>query len=234
MFDLVRMGAPRARVSLVPCGVDLDRFRPDVRATSTPKRRRRFRLLCVSRLVERKGLDTAIDAVALLPDAELVIAGGPPRARLADDPEGCRLIERAARLGLEDRVRFTGQVAQHALPALYRSADLVVCTPWYEPFGMVPLEAMACGVPAVVAAVGGLVDTVIDGVTGLHVPPRDPEALAGAINVLLGDASMRAAMARRAALRARDRYGWETIAGDTMHAYVATTETGTRRRRSVG
>jgi glycosyltransferase involved in cell wall biosynthesis len=233
-FDLVRMGAPRSRVSLVPCGVDLDLFRADARAAATPKRRRRFRVLCVSRLVARKGIDTVIDAIAQLPDAELVVAGGPPRGNLCDDPEGHRLLIRADERGVANRVRFLGQVAPHALPALYRSADVVVCTPWYEPFGMVALEAMACGVPTVVSAVGGLVDTVIDGVTGLHVPPREPDGLAHALRALLDDPARRAAMADRAATTAQHRYGWQTIAADTVRAYVAAMDTGVRRRRSVG
>jgi glycosyltransferase involved in cell wall biosynthesis len=78
------------------------------------------------------------------------------------------------------------------MPALLRSADLVLCTPWYEPFGLVPLEAMACGVPVVGSAVGGLLDTVVPGVTGALVPPRDPAALAVAVRQLLADPALRA------------------------------------------
>ena len=80
-----------------------------------------------------------------------------------------------------------GQVPRDAMPGIFRSADAVVCAPWYEPFGIVPLEAMACGVPVVAAAVGGLRETVVDQKTGLHVPPRDPEALAEALGMLLGN-----------------------------------------------
>ena len=81
---------------------------------------------------------------------------------------------------MADRVVFTGAVPRAQVPALIRSADVVVCTPWYEPFGITPLEAMACGVPVVASAVGGLTDTVVHGTTGLLVPPRDPAALAAA------------------------------------------------------
>ncbi len=233
IFDLVRMGATRRRISLVPCGVDLARFRPAV-GPATTRRRQRHRVLCVSRLVERKGIDTVIDAVAQLPDTELVVAGGPDRRQLGDDAEGRRLLERAAQQGVGHRVRFTGQVPQRALPALYRSADVAVCTPWYEPFGMVAVEAMACGVPVVASAVGGLVDTVVDGHTGLHVPPRNADALAAALCRLLHDPALRAAMARRAACHAHPRYGWDTVAADTVRAYLAAMDVDVQRRRSVG
>ena len=84
------------------------------------------------------------------------------------------------------------------MPALLRSADLVVCSPWYEPFGIVPLEAMACGVPVVASAVGGMLDTVVDSVTGALVPPRDPVALAEVIGPLLESPSRRAELAELA------------------------------------
>lgn len=233
MFDVVRMGADRSHVSVVPCGVDLDLFTPASDAVSTRGTRRR-RLLCVSRLVERKGIDTVISAMTDLPDTELLIAGGPSRARLRTDPEASRLSRVARDAGVSDRVQFLGQVPQAALPALYSSSDAVVCTPWYEPFGMVPVEAMACGVPAVVSAVGGLTDTVVDGHTGLHVPPQDPAALARAIRGLLDDEARRAHMGRCAVERARARYGWATIAGETVRAYDATASARNRGRRSVG
>jgi Glycosyl transferases group 1 len=92
--------------------------------------------------------------------------------------------------------------------------------PWYEPFGIVPLEAMACGVPVVASAVGGLVDTVVDGVTGIHVPPRRPGLLAAAVAGLLADPERRATLAATGARRARRRYGWDRIAGSTLEVYA--------------
>ena len=89
------------------------------------------------------------------------------------------------------------------MPGIFRSADAVVCAPWYEPFGIVPLEAMACGVPVVAAAVGGLRDTVVDHATGLHVPPRDPEAIAAALAMLLGDPALRTELGGAGQRRAR-------------------------------
>ena len=105
------------------------------------------------------------------------------------------------------------------MPALLRSADVVACTPWYEPFGIVPLEAMACGVPVVATAVGGIRDTVVDGVTGRLVPPRDPAALGDAIASLLPDRRRRMALGRAGRERARARYTWDRVAADTERVY---------------
>ena len=108
------------------------------------------------------------------------------------------------------------------MPALLRSADLVVCSPWYEPFGIVPLEAMACGVPVVASAVGGMLDSVVDGVTGVHVPPRDSAALAEAIGALLDAPDRRAALSRAGLERVRSRYSWDRVAADTAAVYQRT------------
>ncbi|TKG71568.1 glycosyltransferase [Prauserella endophytica] len=216
VFELVRLGLPRDRMSVVLCGVDLDRFTPD---GETASRGVRQRIVSVGRLVPRKGFDIAIAALPSLPNTELVIAGGPQEGRLADDEEARRLVARAERLGVADRVRLLGQVGRAEMPALLRSADVVVCTPWYEPFGIVPLEAMACGVPVVASAVGGLTDTVVDGVTGSHVPPRRPDALAAALRRLLADRTLREAFGIAGADRARCRYSWDRVAADTYRVY---------------
>jgi len=223
VFELARLGADRRRVTVVPCGVDLGLFTPE-----GPAERRRAardgapapaRVLAVARLVERKGVGEAVEALAELPDAELVIAGGPDRSELDSDSEVQRLRGIAERRGVAERVDFRGRVAREELPALFRSADVAVCVPWYEPFGIVPLEAMACAVPVVAASVGGLIDTVVDGVTGVHVPPRDPARLAGALRGLLADPARRRSLGAAGARRARERYGWERIGGATLEVY---------------
>jgi D-inositol-3-phosphate glycosyltransferase len=218
VFELVRMGADLRQVAVVPCGVDLELFRTD--GPAAPRPPGRHRLLVVSRLVERKGISDVVAALARLPDAKLVVAGGPPADQLAGDPEARRLTALAERAGVAERVRLLGRVGRGDLPALYRSADLVVNVPWYEPFGIVPLEAMACGVPVVASAVGGLVDTVVDGVTGAHVPPRRPRLLAAALAGLLADPERRAALGAAGARRARRRYGWDRIARSTLEVYA--------------
>jgi glycosyltransferase involved in cell wall biosynthesis len=115
--------------------------------------------------------------------------------------------------------------------AILRSADAVVCAPWYEPFGIVPLEAMACGVPVVAAAVGGLRDTVLDRKTGLHVPPRDPTAIAAAVAALLTDPGLRRALGAAGEARARTRYSWDRVAAETERAYLQTVAAGAEARR---
>ncbi len=216
VFELMRLGPDRLRISLVPCGVDVDRFTPHGPAAPRSGRRR---IVAVGRFVPRKGFDTVIEALTTVPTAELVIAGGPDCAELDNVPEACRLRQLAADLGVADRVSLYGSVAREDMPALLRSADVVACTPWYEPFGIVPLEAMACGVPVVASAVGGMLDTVVHDVTGLMVPPKDPRACANAVNAILRD--RRAAMSLGAAgrERARSRYSWDRIATDTLRVY---------------
>jgi D-inositol-3-phosphate glycosyltransferase len=231
VFELLRMGADLHRVTVVPCGVDLRLFRPS--GPVEPRAPLGSRLLVVSRLVERKGIGDVVAALPMLPGVELVVAGGPPAGRLAADPEARRLTALAERLRVADRVRLLGQVDQPDLPALYRSADLVVNVPWYEPFGIVPLEAMACGVPVVVSAVGGLVDSVVDGVTGAHVPPRRPELLAATVAGLLADPERRAALGAAGARRARRRYGWDRIAGSTLDVYASLPAGALARSRRV-
>lgn len=216
-FELVRMGADKAKIAVVPCGVDLRIFQP--LGPAEGRDRRRKRLLCLSRLVERKGIADVINALTLLPDTELVIAGGPELSQLDADPEAQRLKQLAKDLGVGDRVTFRGRIERQNVPALMRSADAVVCYPWYEPFGIVPLEAMACGVPVVVAQVGGLVDSVVNGVTGIHVPPRDPLALAEALRELLENEKRRIELALAGTRRANRRYGWARIASDTLAVY---------------
>jgi len=221
VFELVRMGADLRRIAVAPCGVDLGLFRPD--GPAEPRPAGRHRMLVVSRLVERKGIGNAITALARVPEAELVVAGGPPADRLDGDREARRLACLATRLGVADRVQLRGRVGQRDLPALYRSADLVVCVPWYEPFGIVPLEAMACGAPVVASAVGGLVDSVVDGVTGVHVAPRRPDLLGPVLSALLADKARRAALGAAGARRACRRYGWDRIAGSILEVYAGVT-----------
>ena len=217
VFELVRMGAASGHLTVIPCGVDLRLFRPDGPAERVPVGRRR--LVCIGRLVERKGIGNALSALAKLPDVELVVAGGPPRDELSEDPEARRLMSIARDEGIEDRVDFRGRLGREELPPLLRSADALVSVPWYEPFGIAPLEAMACGIPVVASAVGGLIDTVMDGVTGVHVPPRDPDRLADALAALLADRETCIRYGRAGAERARRLYDWRRIAAATLDVY---------------
>lgn len=222
VFELKAMGIHTGKVSIAPCGVDLGLF---TAAGIAAPRTRRHRILSVGRLVPRKGVDLVIRALPQLAaagydDVELLIVGGGADPSVLDsDPEVQRLLALAVELGVRDRVTLRGQVPRADMPGIFRSADAVVCTPWYEPFGIVPLEAMACGVPVVAAAVGGLRDTVVNRGTGLHVPPRDPEAVASALALLLGDPALGAELGAAGEKRARSRYSWDRVAAETEKAY---------------
>lgn len=212
--ELRSYGAAPDRVVRVPCGVDLSIFRPTGPAAPLPRGRRR--LVVVGRLVERKGIGNVIEALASLPtDVELVVAGGPPHGLLEDDASARWFMQHATELGVADRVQMLGALDRHGVAELMRSADAVCCCPWYEPFGLVAVEAMACGVPVVATRVGGLAETVVDGLTGVHVPPRRPDAIASAVAALLADEPLRARLARNAARRAK-RFGWPGVARATL------------------
>ena len=151
--ELVRLGVPRSRMTVVPSGVNLDTFAP--LGPAADREPGRPRVLTVGRLVERKGFQTVIRAMAAVPDAECVVVGGPPAGLLETDPYARRLRALAGTCGVADRVRLVGAVPREEMGRWYRSADVLVAAPWYEPFGLTPLEAMACGVPVVGTAVGG-------------------------------------------------------------------------------
>ncbi|MGX7674876.1 glycosyltransferase [Plantactinospora sp. DSM 117369] len=220
--ELVRMGVPQARVTVIPSGVNDETFSPD--GPSVPRAPGRPRILTVGRLVERKGYQDVIRAMPMVPDAECVVVGGPPAGEVDDDPQVRRLRALAEEVGVADRVRLIGAVPREEMPYWYRSADVLVAAPWYEPFGLTPLEAMACGVPVVGTAVGGLTDTVADGRTGDLVPPRDPEALGTALRDLLADRVRRFGYAAAALDRARRWYSWTRTADQIAAVYTAVSE----------
>ena len=225
--ELARMGVRTDHVRVVPCGVDTAHFTPSGNdAPDALPRSGRRRLLAVGRLVERKGFDLAVRALVELTDAELVVVGGPPAEQLDADPEARRLRALADGLGVGDRLVLTGQRPHAAMPAIYRSADVVLAVPWYEPFGITPLEAAACGRPLVGAAVGGLLDSVDDGVTGLLVPPKDVPALTAAVRSLLDDPEGAARMGRRGRARAIEHFDWAVVAARTEQVLDATVRGG--------
>ena len=212
--ELLLLGLPRTGMTLVPSGVNTERFRPDGPAEP---RTGRARILSVGRLVERKGFEDLIRAMVHVPGAEAVIVGG----RQEDEPYAHRLRELAERCRVADRVRLVGAVPAADMPRWYRSADVLAAAPWYEPFGLTPLEAMACGVPVVASAVGGLTDTVVDGVTGDLVPARDPRALGVALRRLITDDVRRVSYAAAALDRAGHSYSWRRVATQLAAVYAA-------------
>jgi glycosyltransferase involved in cell wall biosynthesis len=172
----------------------------------------------VGRLVARKGVDTLVEAFALLPrrlDARLVIVGGEP----GGSPEAARLAVLAERFGISERVCFAGSRPQEDLRHYYAAADVAVSVPHYEPFGMTPLEAMACARPVVGSRVGGIKTSVADGETGYLVPPRAPEALVKRVLRLLTDPTLQLRLGRAARHRIEEHYTWERVAALATDAF---------------
>lgn len=231
--ELLSLGAHPRRLHVVPCGVDVERFTP-VGPWRNAWSAGTIRLLGLGRLVERKGIETVVQALRFMPSAELVIAGGPSPSDLSGDVDVQR-IERCARhVGVRDRVRLLGRVRQDEAAALLRAADLLVTTPWYEPFGIVPLESMACGTPVVASAVGGMVDTVEQGVTGLLVPPRDPWAVSQAVTSLQGRPDLLRDMGAHGVRRAAKHYTWPLVARATESVYEQLDDIRTAEPTAVG
>ena len=214
--ELASLGVPRAVIRVVPSGVDTGEFLPE---GPVAKRTGKPRLLTVGPLTGEQGLDVVVRSLAEVPNAELVIAGGPARSRLRQDKVCQHLTGLARELGVADRVSFLGRVGPRDLPALLRSADILVSAAWDEPFGTVALQAMACGTPVVASAVGVQADAVIDGTTGMLLPPGQPSVLARRVRGLLASPLQLEAFGIAAADRARSRYSWERIGQETAYAY---------------
>jgi glycosyltransferase involved in cell wall biosynthesis len=125
----------------------------------------------------------------------------------------------AAELGVLDQVQFAGCRQPDELHLWYAAADVAVTTPWYEPFGLTPLEAMACGTPVIGSQVGGIAFTVVDGETGFLVPPRDPEALCARLEEMLRDPARRTRMGRAGRARVLSSFTWQQVAMRTATLY---------------
>ncbi|GAA0384686.1 glycosyltransferase family 1 protein [Microbispora corallina] len=206
--ELIRMGVPRRNISVVPHGVDIERFR---RQGPAFPRGDRPRLLHVGHV----GAASAVNALRAVPEAELVVAGG-------DDPSVERLRILAKERGVAERVEMLGEVPHTAMPKLMRSVDLVLSLPSTVPTGTAALEAMACGIPVIASASGAHLDSVVDGVTGYLIRPDRPLEIAARIRRLLGDATLRTAIGYAAADRARSRYSVERISAELLRVYERT------------
>ncbi|MFC5866615.1 glycosyltransferase family 4 protein [Aquincola agrisoli] len=225
--DLLRLyGARPGTIATVPCGVDLSTFGPRDRLQARRRlglREDEFVVLQLGRMVPRKGVDNVVRAVGLLERAlkpRLLVVGGesvvPDERRT---PEIARLRAVARGCGVEDRVSFVGRREAAELPEYYAAADVFVTTPAYEPFGITPLEAMACGTPVVGSAVGGIQYSVVDGVTGYLVPPKDPPALAAMLRRLQANPALRLALGRAGMARVRSMFTWDRVARELEAVY---------------
>jgi D-inositol-3-phosphate glycosyltransferase len=222
-------GAPRQRIEIVPCGFDPQELWP------VPARLARARLgleqgkfiaLQLGRMVPRKGVDTVIQSLALLRgqhgvDAELLVVGGEAERRDGrEPPELLRLRALAAQLGVGEHVHFTGRKDRADLRYYYSAADAFATTPWYEPFGITPVEAMACARPVIGAEVGGIKSTVVDGESGFLVPPRDPAAVADRLLRLHRNPVLARSMGDEGLRRAYQYYTWRTVARQAASIYA--------------
>jgi glycosyltransferase involved in cell wall biosynthesis len=214
--DLASLGVHRSSIRVVPWGVDTDTFTPE---GPVAERHGRARLLTAADLNQRAPLETLLRALTKVPGAELLIVGGPDRDELPGNSAYASLAAFAGALDVSDRVIFTGRVEYNAMPALLRSADLVVSTCQYEPSGTTSLQAMACGTPVIAPAAAGHVDAVVDGTTGILIPPDRPALLAQRIRQLLAHPMLLEAYGVAAADRAKSRYSWDRIAGETLAVY---------------
>jgi len=224
--------ADPGKIRVIPPGVDLGRFHPVEKKAAKTKVGipcGDANILFVGRIEPLKGVDTLLRAMSILQERHpeairntcLAIVGGDPwRDDL--DTEMARLQQLRTDLGIHDLVTFLGAKDQDILPYYYAAAEVVVMPSHYESFGMVALEAMAMGTPVIASEVGGLAHLIQPGVTGFHVPSRDPEALAARLLVLLTDKELRQKLGQQARSYAK-QYSWEAITARMVDVYQEVT-----------
>jgi len=219
--DLIKYyNAPADKIRVVPCGVNTEEMFPvDQRLARMRLKlpQEDFVLLQLGRMVQRKGVDNVIEALTKLKytgtRTRLIIVGGEEEVcGLGYNPEIARLKQLAKDLGVQHSVTFAGRKGREELKYFYAAADIFITTPWYEPFGITPLESMACGTPVIGADVGGIKYSVLDGKTGLLVPPKDPRALAEKINELRLRRPVLEEMGRNGIKRVQALFTWQRVA----------------------
>ncbi len=221
-------GADPAKITVIPCGFDpaelwpVDKFLAR-RELGLPKEE--FILLQLGRIVPRKGIDTVIRGFARFlqshkVEARLLVVGGESAtSQTAHDQEIGRLRQIAVTEGIDDRVSFVGRRSREKLRYYYSAADVFITTPWYEPFGITPLEAMACGVPVIGADVGGIKFTVVEGETGHLIPPRDDMKLAEVLSCLYSHPSARESLGKGGIRRVNQYFTWQTVTRTMAEMY---------------
>jgi len=176
-------------------------------------------LLQLGRMVPRKGVDNVIRALRFIRNCKLIVVGG-EKDPAHDDPEMQRLKSLAAAEGVLHRIVFTGRKNRRQLKYYYSCADVFVTTPLYEPFGITPLEAMACGIPVIGSDVGGIKYSIENGVTGFLVPPRDPVALAKKAKLLLKNDALLMGMKQNALKRVNRIFTWTNVCRQLSEVYA--------------
>jgi D-inositol-3-phosphate glycosyltransferase len=227
--------ADPAKVVIIPSAVNTQVFKP----VSQAEARKRLGLeqegriiVYVGRMLPRKDIRNIVRALALLVQQEekgadstqppvtlMIVVGETVEPDPVATPEIGELQRLAAERGVSERVRFIGKRQANELRYYYCAGDVAVTTPWYEPFGLTPLEAMACGRAVIGSAVGGITYTIKDGETGLLVPPRNPEALAGSLRELLSQPERCKQMGQAARTRVEREFTWSIVAMRTAALY---------------
>jgi phosphoheptose isomerase len=227
--DLIQLyNADPYKITLIPCGFDPTEFSPLNKTLARivlnlPLEERI--ILQLGRIVPRKGIETLIRALAHLHPREqqqtrlLIVGGESDDPDPAITPEIGRLQAIAVEVGVADRITFVGRRSREVLKYYYSAADVFVTTPWYEPFGMTPVEAMACGTPVIGSSVGGIKFTVQDGETGYLVPPQKSEALAEKLQHLFQHPTLLGLLQRQAVQRANALFPWKKIANTMATLY---------------
>ena len=214
------------KITIIPCGFSSDEFYPFSKLRARAElglAKDDLILLQLGRVVPRKGIDNVIRAMGRLKDIPklklLVVGGADDIPDFDNDPEFKRLQEIAAYEGVSNKVHFTGRKNRDELKYYYRASDFFISTPWYEPFGITPLEAMACGTPVIGSDVGGIKYTVQHQKTGFLVPPHDPDTLALAVREGISCPLQYRSLCRNSLTRVNDFFTWESVARQARELY---------------
>jgi glycosyltransferase involved in cell wall biosynthesis len=219
--DLIEYyNAPLERITVIPCGFSAKEFYPinrEIACALLGLKTEEKILLQLGRMVPRKGVDNVVRSLGNLKSSgvpyRLVVVGGE-----TDDPnpmacpEIARLQKIAREQGVEDKVTFVGRKNREMLKYYYCAADVFISTPWYEPFGITPLEAMACGTPVIGSNVGGIKYSVLDGKTGFLVPPNNPAELASKVEELMSNPALHLQMKKASIQRVKENFTWQKVA----------------------
>lgn len=216
-----------AKMEIIPCGFNPEEFNPVAKTKArhiigiNPNQKV---ILSIGRIVPRKGIDNIIQSLTYLikkfSDIKLIVVGGDVDVNNGpSSAEMDRLQQLARKLKVTDNIIFTGPKQPLELKYYYSAADIFISTPWYEPFGITPLESMACGTPVIGSDVGGIKYTVKDGETGYLVPPRNPLKLSNKIKKLLTNDILLKNMQNAAVKRVHSFFTWKRVAAELRLAY---------------
>lgn len=219
--------ADLSKITIIPCGFSAEEFYPEIKTQARSKLglpENDLILLQLGRIVPRKGIDNVIRCLKYLtdiPNVRLLVVGGSCNIPdFENDIEFKRLKAIAEKDGVSNRIEFTGRRERGQLKLYYQAADFFISTPWYEPFGITPLEAMACGTPVIGANVGGIKYTVRHKETGFLVPPHDPKALADAVKEGISCPEKYSILCQNALRHVNEYFTWETVAQQMSRLYA--------------